>query len=170
MATKKQTSAARRNVTKAQRAWKSMTPRQRALAQPQGRGRKKPGTGGSGKFYRIELRPKSGFTSFRTQDVGAKGGLERVAGRRSSGSWATVAWLIEKKKAKVSAAGELTFTDASDRASMRKAVRGKIMHVKADIFKALPARNVPEKTKPTPAMKRARSANIKKAQAARKRN
>ena len=59
MATKKQTTAAKKNVKKAQRAWKSMTPRQRAIAQPQGKSRKKPGTGGQGKFYRIEVRSKS---------------------------------------------------------------------------------------------------------------
>src|SRR3990167_11562040 len=168
MATTKQRTAAKRKIKKAQAVWKGMTKRQHTLAQPQGRARKKPGAGG-GKFYRIEVRPKADFVSFRTQDVGKKGGLERIAGRRSSGSWATVTWLVEKKKARVSASGELTFTDAKDRTAMSKAVRGKIAHVKADIFKALPARNVPEKAKPTPAMKRAQSKNIKKAQAARRR-
>lgn len=169
MATKKQTSASKKNVKKAQQAWKSMTPRQRALAQPQGRLRTKPGLGGSGKFYRIEIRPKSDFTSFRTQDVGGKGGLERLAGRRSSGSWATVAWLVDKKNARVSTSGELLITDPKERAALTKALRGKILKVKGDIFKAHPAKNVPEKAKPTPAMKRAQKANIKKAQAARKR-
>ncbi|KKW35696.1 hypothetical protein A2852_00360 [Candidatus Adlerbacteria bacterium RIFCSPHIGHO2_01_FULL_54_23] len=51
--------------------------------------RKLPGTTGKGKFYRIEVRPKGDFFSFRNQDVGKKGGLERLAGRRSSGSWDT---------------------------------------------------------------------------------
>ncbi len=86
MTTEKQRAAARKNVRRAQARWKSMTYRQHALAQPQGRGRKRPGTTGKGKFYRIEVRPKSDFVTFRVQDVGEKGGLERLAGKRSSGS------------------------------------------------------------------------------------
>jgi len=35
---------------------------------------------------------------------------------------------------------------------------------------AKPRKNIPEKNKPTPAMKKAQSANIKKAQAARKKS
>lgn len=168
MATRKQTAAAKKNIRKAQKAWKDMTPRQRALAQPQGPARKKPGTTGKGKFYRIEIRPKSEFTSFRTQDVGAKGGLERVAGRRSSGSWATATWLVSKDKAHVNAKGELVISDKKDKESLAKAIRGKVVHVKGDVFAAHPVKNVSEAKKPTPAMKRAQAANIKKAQQARK--
>ena len=145
-----------------------MTKRQRTLAQPQGRGRKKPGVGGAGKFFRIEVRPKGQFTSFRTQDVGKKGGLERIAGRRSSGSWATATWLIAKKHAHM-VGKKLVIDDAKERASLAKALRGAITHVKGDVFRAYPAKNVPEKAKPTRAMKRARKSNIKKAQAARRR-
>lgn len=167
MATKKQQTAAKKNVKKAQAAWKGMTKRQRALAQPQGRARKKPGTGGAGEFYRIEIRDKGQFTSFRTQDVGKKGGLERVAGHRPSGSWATATWLLEKKHAHV-AHKRLVIDSAKERAALLKAIEGPIVHVRGDIFHARPAKNVPERAKPTPAMKRARVANITKAQAARR--
>lgn len=169
MATRRQTVAARKNIRKAQAKWKGMTKRQHALAQPQGRGRKKPGTTGKGKFYRIEIRPKSAFTSFRIQDVGRKGGLERLAGHRASGSWDTVTWLISKKKAHVSQNGKLVIDDAKDRASLAKALSGTITHVKGDVFRAHPRKNVPEAAKPTPAMRRAQAANIKKAQRARRR-
>lgn len=168
MATKKQVAAAKKNVKKASAAWKGMTSRQRALAQPQGKGRKKPGMGGAGTFYRIEVRPKGQFTSFRTQDVGKKGGLERVAGRRSSGSWDTATWLIDKKHAHVTPGGQLVIDNVKERAALTKATRGKITHVKGDIFHAHPAKNVAEKHKPTPAMKKAQRTNIKKAQAVRK--
>jgi hypothetical protein len=107
--------------------------------------RKAPGTGGSGHFYRIEVRPKSEFTSFRNQDVGGKGGLERLAGRRSSGSWATVSWLIEKNKAKV-VNGHLEITDAKIRDSLK--IRGPIAHKKGDVFAAKDRKNVPEAKKP----------------------
>ncbi|HEX7651382.1 MAG TPA: hypothetical protein VF439_01535 [Candidatus Paceibacterota bacterium] len=148
-----------------------MSSRQRALAQPQGRERKKPGTAGRGAFYRIEIRPKAGFTSFRTQDVGKKGGLERIAGRRPSGrrpsgSWATAVWLVSKKNAHMTPSGRLVIDTAKERASLKKAIRGRISHVKEDIFSAHPARNIPEREKPTRKMRLAQMRNIKKAQAA----
>lgn len=166
MATKKQRVAAKKNIMKAQAAWKGMTKRQRTIAQPQGRGRKKPGTTGKGKFYRIVVRDKNDFTSFRVQDVGDKGGLERLAGRRSSGSWDTVSWLVSKEDAHVHA-GHLIITDPKAR-SVLKSISGHIYHVKGDIFRAHPAKNVPEAAKPTPAMRRAQKTNIKKAQQARR--
>ncbi len=143
-----------------------MTKRQHSLAQPEGRGRRKPGTTGKGKFYRIEVRPKGEFVTFRNQDVGKKGGLERLAGKRSSGSWDTVSWLIGKDKAHVQN-GHLMIDDPRAR-TVLKSIRGHIVHVKGDVFKAHPRKNVPEAMKPTPAMRRAQKANITKAQAARR--
>jgi hypothetical protein len=169
MATVKQRAAARKNIRKAQKAWQGMSKRQHSLSQPQGRGRKKPGTTGKGNFYRIEIRPKGQFSSFRVQDVGAKGGLERLAGRRRSGSWDTVSWLISKDRAHIDARGKLVIDNAKDKASLRKAIRGPVVHAKGDVFRAHPAKNVPEKAKPTPAMRRAQKTNIKKAQIARRR-
>ena len=127
--------------------------------------RKAPGSTGKGKFYRIELRPKGQFSSFRIQDVGKKGGLERLAGHRPSGSWDTVSWLISKDKAVV-VKGHLKITGQKDK-SVLKQIKGHIVHVKGDIFRAHP-RNVPEAKKPTIAMRRAQKANIKKAQKARR--
>ncbi len=132
----------------------------------EGHRRKKPGSTGNGKFYRIEIRPKSEFKTFRMQDVGQKGGLERLAGKRSSGSWDTVTWLVSKEDAHVTN-GHLIIT-APKAKSVLKSISGKIIHVKADIFKAHPRKNVPEKDKPTPAMRRAQKKNIKKAQEARR--
>ena len=167
MATLKQKRAAKKNIKKAQSAWKHMTKRQHSLAQPEGRMRKKPGTTGKGNFYRIEVRPKGEFVSFRVQDVGKKGGLERLAGKRSSGSWDTISWLVSNKDARVKN-GNLMITDAKARTALKQ-IRGPIRHVKGDVFQAHPARNVPEREKPTPAMRRPRAKNIKKAQTARRR-
>lgn len=167
MATRKQTTAAKRNIKKAQAAWKGMTKRQHSLAQPQGRGRKKPGTTGKGKFYRIEVRPKREFVTFRVQDVGKKGGLERLAGRRSSGSWDTVTWLVSKEEAHVGPNGQLVIDSPRAKTALKQ-IRGPITHVKGDVFAAHPRKNVPESAKPTPAMRRAQKANIKKAQQARR--
>lgn len=164
--TRKQSAAARKNVKKAQAAWKGMTKRQRTLAQPQGRSRQKPGTTGKGKFYRIQVRPKGDFTSFRVQDVGEKGGLERLAGRRPSGSWDTVSWLVSKEDAHVDAHGHLKIQGKAK--SVLKSIRGRIVHVKGDVFKAHPLKNIAESAKPTLAMRRAQKANIKKAQMARR--
>ena len=127
--------------------------------------RKSPGSTGKGKFYRIELRPKGQFSSFRVQDVGKKGGLERLAGQRKSGSWDTVSRLISKDKASV-VNGHLKITGTKEKGVLKQ-IKGPIVHIKGDIFRAHP-RNIPEAKKPTRAMKRAQKVNIKKAQAARK--
>ena len=166
MPTKKQIAAAKKNIKKAQAVWAAMTPRQHSLAQPQGPGRKKPGSTGKGKFFRIEVRPKTQFISFKTHDVGAAGKLERVTGRRPSGSWATVAWLIGKDAAHVTDTHELVITDQSAR-TVLKSIQEPLLYVRGDIFKARPRKNIAEKDKPTPAQKRARVQNIKKAQEAR---
>ncbi len=165
MATLRQKSAARKNIKKAQAKWKGMTKRQHSLAQPEGGARKTPGTTGKGKFYRVEVRPKNEFVTFRVQDVGDKGGLERIAGKRASGSWDTVTWLVSKKKAHVTN-GKLIIENAKDK-TMFKQIHGPIMHVKGDIFTSHPLTNIPEEFKPTPSQKRAQMANIKKAQRAR---
>jgi len=165
MATSKQTTAAKRNIAKAQATWKSMTHRQHALAQPQGRNRAKPGTKGGGDFYRIVVRPKEEFVTFRVQDVGEAGHLERLAGKRSSGSWSTQAWLVSKDDAHI--AGDTLVADSTDARNLFAKLGSEPTHVKGDIFKAKDRHNVPEREKPTAAQKAARSANIKKAQAAR---
>src|SRR5258707_8965 len=96
MATAKQMQAAKRNIKKAQEAWQDMASQAHAKAQPEGRGRAKPGATGEGEYYHIAVRPKEEFTTFRTHDVGKKGGIERVAGKRPSGSWDDQKWLISK--------------------------------------------------------------------------
>src|SRR5581483_7369017 len=101
MATEKQREAARRNIRKAQAAWQAMSHQEHARAQPQGRERDKPGTGGEGDYYRIRVRPKDEFKTFRTQDVGEPGHVQRIAGKRESGSWYTQTWLISKQDAHV---------------------------------------------------------------------
>ena len=165
MATTKQREAARRNIKKAQAAWKSMSPRQHARAQPEGRKRKKPGTGGEGDYYHVAVRDKKDFVTFRTQDVGEPGHVQRVAGKRESGSWDTVKWLISKQDAHVED-GRLV-PDTEEVREVLSKLGSEPRHVKGDVFEAEPRPDIPEREKPTPAQRRARSANIKKAQAAR---
>lgn len=166
MASTKQRQAARKNIKKAQSRWRSMSSRQHAKSQPEGRNRQRPGAGG-GSFYRVEVRPKTEFVTFRTQDVGSRGHIERVAGKRSSGSWATAAWLIGKQDAHVS--GRKLVADSRDAKSLLKKLGSEPVRRSGDRFTAQDRPNVPERKKPTAAQKRARSRNIKKAQAAWKR-
>jgi len=126
--------------------------------------RKAPGTGGKGEYYHVEVRPRGDFVSYRTQDVGDPGHLQRVAGKRESGSWATVKWLIDKNDAHVE--GDSLVGDTREAKDLIKQLGSKPVHKTGDVFEAKPRRNVPERSKPTAAQTRARSQNIKKAQAA----
>ena len=103
--------------------------------------------------------------TFRTQDVGEPGHIQRVAGKRGSGSWDTVKWLIGKDDAHLEN-GRLV-ADTNEAKKTLAALGSKPVHVEGDLFQAKPRRNVPEREKPTPAQQRARRENIKKAQAAR---
>jgi hypothetical protein len=167
MTTAKQRTAAKTNIRKAQAAWASMSSRQHAVAQPEGRARKKPGTGGEGNYFHVEVRRSDDFVTFRTQDVGEPGHIQRVAGKRGSGSWDTVKWLISKDDAHVDH-GKLV-PDSSEAEKVLSELGSQPVHLKGDIYEAKPRPNVAENEKPTPAQKRARSENIKKAQAARRR-
>ena len=129
--------------------------------------RKKPGSSGMGDYYHIEVRPKSEFVSFRTQDIGRKGHIQRVAGKRSNGSWSTAKWLIGKGDAHVQ--GSKLIPDTKDAKEVIKQLGSQPVHVIGDRFKASPRPDVPERAKPTPAQQRARRENIKKAQATRHR-
>jgi hypothetical protein len=151
MATEKQRQAARKNSKNAQ-----------------GRSRQKPGSGGSGNYYHVEVREGNDFETFRTQDAGDEGHLQRVAGKRATGSWATVKWLISKDDAHVED-GKLV-GDTKDAKDLIKKLRRKPAQVRGDRFEAKDRRNVPERSKPTAAQQRARRQNIKKAQAARERS
>lgn len=165
MATKKQTVAAQTNVKKAQEKWRSMTRRQKALAQPEGRDRAEPGAKGEGEFFRIIVRPQHQFVTFRYHDIGEAGHVERLAGKRSSGSWDTHAWLISKDDAHIERGRLVPDTDAArDVLSKLTSVP---KYVKGDVFEAHDRSNVPESEKPTLAQKRARMENIQKAQKAR---
>lgn len=165
MPTTQQKTASKGNIKRAQAKWKSMSKRQHSLAQPEGRSRKRPGAGG-GKFYQIEVRPKNEFITFKTQDVGEKSGLERIAGKRQSGSWDTVTWLVAKGDAHVNDHDQLVVDDPRAKTALKQ-IRGPIIRKKGDVFSARARKNIPEDTKPTPAQHRAQMANIKKARSAR---
>jgi hypothetical protein len=126
--------------------------------------RAKPGSRGGGRFFHIEVRPTAQFVAFRVQDIGAPGGVERVAGRRASGSWDTAKWLVEKTHAHV-ADGRLV-ADSAEAKKLFASLGSTPVHVAGDRFRAKPRRDIPESEKPTLAMRRAQLANIKKAQIA----
>ena len=127
--------------------------------------RARPGTGGSGRYYRVEVRPKSGFEIFRYHDVGRPGHVKRLAGKRSSGSWADAAWLISKTDAHVRN-GVLV----ADTPGARKVLKdiGPARLVRGNLFRGHPRKNVPERAKPTAAQRSARAKNIRKARQARR--
>jgi hypothetical protein len=142
-----------------------MSSRAHARSQPEGRRRKKPGSTGEGEFFHIEVRPREEFKTFRSQDVGERGGIERVAGKRASGSWDTQKWLISKEYAHLE--DDRLIPDTEDARKVLDELGSSPHYISGDRFKAAPRPNVPEREKPTPAQERAWRRNIKKAQAAR---
>jgi len=145
-----------------------MTPRKGALARPEGKKRAKPRTKGEGDYFRIVVRSKDEFATFRYQDVGEKGHVLRLVGKRSSGSWDTQVWLISKDDAHIE--GETIVPNTDDARRVIEALGSKPQHVKGDVFEAKDRPNVPESKKPTEAQQRARLENIKKAQQASRTN
>jgi hypothetical protein len=128
--------------------------------------RAKPGSRGGGRFFHIEVRPAESFGVFRVQDVGERGGVERVAGRRPGGQWDTAKWLVEKTHAHLD--GDRLVPDSDEAKALFRALGSPPEHVEGDRFRAQPRRDIPESEKPTAAMRRAQLANIRKAQAARR--
>jgi len=143
-----------------------MTPRKGALARPEGKKRAKPGIKGEGDYFRIVVRSKDEFATFRYQDVGEKGHILRLVGKRSSGSWDTQVWLISKDDAHIES--DTLVADTDDARRLIETLGSKPTHVEGDVFKAKDRPNVPESKKPTEAQQRARLENIKKAQQARR--
>ncbi|OGO28746.1 MAG: hypothetical protein A2Z16_10970 [Chloroflexi bacterium RBG_16_54_18] len=155
------------NTRNAPRRTRKMTPGGQAAVQSGGKKRAKPGTKGEGDYYRIILRSKGDFESFRYHDVGRKGHILRLAGKRSSGSWDTHAWLISKDDAHLE--GDNLVADTEDARKLIESLETRPELVEGDVFKAKDRPNIPENKKPTPAQQKAWLANIKKAQLARRR-
>src|SRR5258708_39996850 len=105
-----------------------------SLDRPKGRARRKPGSTGRGNYLHVEVRPRGEFVEFRTQDVGQPRHVQRVAGKRATGSWATVAWLISKEDAQVQG-GRITTTSAEVRDVLNQ-LSSTPLHVQGDRFRA----------------------------------
>jgi hypothetical protein len=69
-------------------------------------------------------------------DVGKRGGIERLAGRRADGSWATQKWLIAKAQAHI-AQGELV-ADTPAVEKVLSSLGSAPVRVRGDRFKAKP--------------------------------
>ena len=82
----------------------------------------------------------------RVQDVGLPGGVERVAGRRASGSWDTAKWLVEKTHAHVED-GRLV-PDSAEAETLFASLGSAPIHVEGARFHAEPRSDLPESGKP----------------------
>ena len=128
------------------------------------RRRAKPGSRSTGRYFHIAVRPAREFVRFRIQDVGRRGGVQRLAGQRTNGAWDTQKWLIEKTDAHIE--NDQLVADTAEVRKVLASLGGAPVHVAGDRFRAKPHRDIPEAEKPTLAMRRAQMKNIRKAQAA----
>ena len=103
-----------------------------------------PGTGGKGKFYRVNVRDKKDFVTFRNHDIGEKGHIERLVGKRAGGRWATVTWLIDKNEAHV--INGVLIGDSPEAKEVLKKLRKKPILVRGDVFKSSPKMGVSKKS------------------------
>jgi hypothetical protein len=89
---------------------------------------------GSSDCYRIIVRPKEQFASFKTQAIGNPGSsLQRLAGRRrNSGTWATQAWLVNKSSAHIE--GKTLVADSKDVRDLIRQLGSKPQLEYGDIF------------------------------------
>ena len=106
--------------------------------------RRKPGSTGKGGYYHVEVRPGEKFVTFRTQDVGRRGQIQRVAGQRFSGYWTTVKWLIAKEEAHVQDAKLVPDTKAAK--EVIEQLGSPPVHWIGDRFRAKPNPNTAEST------------------------
>lgn len=102
------------------------------------RRRAKPGASGTGRFFHVQVRPNAQFVRFRVQDVGGRGGVERVAGQRANGTWDTVKWLVEKSHAHVH--GETLVADTAEARKVLRSLGSAPVRVGGDRFRAAPRR------------------------------
>ncbi len=131
------------------------------------KGRERPGSRGTGDWFRIVVRPKDKFISFRYHDVGEKGGdVIRLAGMRKNGSWDTQTWLINKKSARIE--DDELVPDTEDAREVIENLGSVPTHIKGDIFEAKDRPDIPEREKPTEEQQRAYMHNISQAQQTRK--
>ena len=128
--------------------------------------RKKPGNGGTGEYYHIEVLPRADFVNFQTQSVGRHGHIQRVAGQRSSGYWSTVKWLIDKNDAHVQ--DNRLVPDTLAAKNVMEQLGSEPVRKLGDLFKARPRPSFREQPESDRTRTRARRAHGKKTQTGRR--
>lgn len=116
----------------------TIAPVPRRRAKPATKPGAKSGTKGGGRFFHVEVRPAKDFVAFRVQKF--NGSIERVAGQRADGSWATATWLIGKDHAHLANGRLITDSDAADRLLAR--LGSAPVHIAGDRFRAKRLRTI----------------------------
>jgi hypothetical protein len=114
-----------------------------AITQPEDKKEGKISKKNKSNYFRIIVRPKDEFSSFRYQDVGEPGHIQRLTGRRQDGSWDTQAWLISKQDAHVE--DDRLITDTKEARELVKQLEADLKYVRENVFEAKSFRNVPQK-------------------------
>jgi hypothetical protein len=91
-----------------------------------------PGSQGGGDYYHINVRPKEDFMMFRYSDVGRPGHVQRLAGKKPSGTWETQSWLISKNDAHVEE--EHIVPDTYDARKLLRSLGSVPQYIKGDMF------------------------------------
>ena len=126
----------RHHSKQAQQTGREMTPQELEMAQAQDRPYAEPAPRLEGDCFRIVVRPEGEFSALRYHDVGEKGHAQRIAGKRSDGTWDTQAWLIHKEEAHIE--GDILVGDTADARMVLQALGSVPRHVEATTLKPRP--------------------------------
>lgn len=86
-----------------------------------------------GEYFRIIVRPRKKFLTFKSEPISSDGMLQQIHGQLPDKRWSTYAWLVNKQGAK---AQEKTLVATTTSVThLFRALNKKIIHVKDDTYK-----------------------------------
>jgi hypothetical protein len=127
------------NFQEAREAWACRNRAEQVPPPAEGPGQAAPLPGDGYEYYRIILRPNDDFETFRYQDIGRPGHIQRLSGKHLGGYWDDQAWLISKGDAHL--AGDTLVADTTEARHVLEAF-SPLVHVGGNIFKGRPRQDM----------------------------
>jgi hypothetical protein len=85
-----------------------------------------------GSYYRIIVRPREDFKSFKSETPTINNTIQQINGKNAEGQWSTQSWLIHKDGAHIDS-GKLVPDNKAVR-RLLQVLDGHVVHIKDDVF------------------------------------